>query len=61
MLPLYQVIFDERPPRISRGALDDLTTIGKWFGEELFTYVRIYGSLDATHVLPRYVLDKLLA
>jgi len=27
----------------------------------LFTYVRVFGSSDSPHVLPLYVLDKLLA
>ena len=61
MLPLYQVIFDERPPRFSREALDDLIAIRKWFGEELSTYVWIYRSLVAPNFLPLYVPDKLLA
>jgi len=38
-----------------------LTTVGSWFGEDKFTYVRIFGSLTKPHVLPLYVLDKLLA
>ena len=37
--------------------MDDLVS----FGEELFTYVRIYGSPIAPHVLPLYVPSKLLA
>jgi len=61
MLPLYQVIFYERPPRFSREYLDDLTTIEKWFGAESFTYVRIYVSLYSPHVLPLCVPDKLLS
>ena len=38
-----------------------MTSIGSWFGQELFTYVRVYGSITDPHVLPLYVLNKLLA
>ena len=32
-----------------------------WFGEESFTYIKVFGSIVASHVLPYYVPDKLLA
>lgn len=48
-------------PKISSLAEIDLTTIGRWFGEEKFTYVRIFGSHANPHVLPLYIPDKLLA
>jgi len=37
-----------------------LTVIGSWFGEEKFTYVRLFGSLTEPHVLTLYVPDKYL-
>lgn len=37
------------------------TAISSCFTEENFTYVRVFGSLVAPHVLPIYVPDKLLA
>ena len=33
----------------------------EWFGEETFTYIKVFGSIVAPHVLPYYVADKLLA
>ena len=61
MLPIYQTIFNQPPPRLSHKAKLDLSQIGNWFGEENFTYIRIFGSIFEPHVLPLYVPDKLLA
>ena len=61
MLHIYYAIFDKPAPRISKEAVIDLTVVGNWFGEDKFTYIRVYGSLARPHVLPLYVLDKLLA
>jgi len=47
-------------PRISEEAETNFKTVGSWFEEEKFTYVRLFGSLIKPHVLPLYVLDKLL-
>ena len=35
--------------------------LGKWFGEENFTYILVFGSLTHPHVFPLFVPDKLLA
>lgn len=61
MLPIYYAIFDKPAPRISEEVGIDLTVVGNWFREDKFTYIRIFGSLKKTHVLPLYVSDKLLA
>jgi len=61
MLPIHHSIFDRPAPKISYQAGIDLISIGRWFGEENFTYVRIFGSQANPHVLPLYVPDKLLA
>jgi len=61
MLPIHHSIFDRPMPKISYQARIDLISIGRWFGEENFTYVRIFGSQANPHVLPLYVPDKLLA
>ena len=61
MVHLFQAVFNEKAPRLSKEAQADFSSIGKWFGEELFTYVKVFRSLAQPHVLPLYVLDKLLA
>ena len=61
MLPIYYAIFDKPAPRISEEAGINLTAVGNWFGEDRFTYIRLFGSLPKPHVLPLYVPNKQLA
>ena len=61
MLPIHYSIFDKPAPKISYQAGIDLTGLGRWFAEEKFTYIRIFGSQAKPHVLPLYIPDKLLA
>ena len=60
MLPIHYAIFDKPAPNISLQAEIDLTSIGRWFGEEKFTYVIVFDSHARPHVLPLYIPDKLL-
>ena len=55
------MIYDKDPPRCSPEAQIDIIPIARWFGEELFTYIRVFGSTVPPHVLPLYIPDKLLA
>jgi len=61
MLPIYQTIFNKKAPGLSKEAKIDILSVARWFGEELFTYIRGFWSITTRHVLPYYVLDKLLA
>lgn len=61
VLPILQFVFNEKCPRISPEANNHLLSVGKWFGQESFSYVRVSGSLAHAHVLPLYIPDKLLA
>ena len=61
ILPLYKIMYDKDPPRCSLEAQIDIIPIARWFGEEWFTYIRVFGSTVPPHVLPLYVPDKLLA
>lgn len=61
VLPVHQAIFNKHAPRLSDEASIDLTSIGNWFGEEKFTYVRVFGNTTDPHVLPLHTVDKLLA
>lgn len=60
-MPLYKAIFDRNAPRLSQEATANFTAIGNWFAKENLTYVRVFGSLAAPHVLAIYVPNKLLA
>lgn len=61
MVPIYYSIFDKPIPKISYQAGIDLTAVGSWFGEEKFTYIRVFGRQAEPHVLNLYIPDKLLA
>jgi len=61
VLPLHQIIFNKKAPRFSQEAATHLLTVGKYFIEEWFTYIRAFGITSDPHVLPLYVSDKLLA
>lgn len=60
MLPIYEIIFHKKTPRISPEAKIELLRVGNYFGEELFTYVQIFGNIHNPHVLPLYVPNKIL-
>jgi len=61
MLPIYKMLCNKDAPRFSPEAEIDMLLVGRWFGEELFTYIRVFGSIASPHVLPFYVPDKLMA
>ena len=61
ILLIHQEIFCSKAPRLSNEANRDLKPLGKWFGEESFTYIRVFGILSSLHVLPLFVPDKILA
>ena len=35
--------------------------MARWFGEEKFTYIRVFDNITSPHVLPYYFPDKLMA
>ena len=55
------MLYDKDAPRFYPEAEVDILPVARWFGEEMFTYVRVLGNLASPHVLPIYVPDKLLA
>ena len=61
IISIYQTIFGRFPARLSEKDKVDLSSIGDWFGEERFTYIRFFRSIVEPHILPLYVPDKLLA
>lgn len=61
MLPIYKMLYNRDDPRFSLEAEVDILSVARWFGEEFFTYIRVFGSIGSPHVLPFYVLDELMA
>jgi len=58
---ITSIYFNNKSPRFSKKAAINLLIVGNYFFEELFTYIRVFGSTLDPHVLPLYVFDKLLA
>ena len=54
------MIFDKKVPRVSEEASTNILSVARWFAEENFTNVRVFGSYASPHVLPYYVPDKSL-
>jgi hypothetical protein len=46
--------------RISTKVMQALKDISDWYIGRYYTYIRIYGSTSAPHLLPRYVLNKVI-
>jgi hypothetical protein len=60
MVPLHLILKNPLAPRLTQEAIDTIKENGDWFIDEEFSYVRIYGCEGAPHILPRYVLDRLV-
>jgi len=58
MLPIHKMFYNRDTPRFSPEAEVDILPVGRWFGEELFTYIKVFGNVASPHVLPFYVLDN---
>lgn len=61
MLAIHKKVYNRNTPIFSREAKVDILHIAKWFGEETFTYIRVFESTASPHLLRYYVLDKLMA
>ena len=61
ILLVFQVLFKIKIPTVTPKANKSLKSIGKSLGDGNFTCIRIFGSYAHPHVLPLYILEKLLA
>ena len=55
------MLYNRDTPRFSPEAKVDIIPVARWFGEELFTYNRVFGNISSPHVLPFYIPKKLMA
>jgi len=60
-LPIHKRLYSRDAPRFSQEAEVDILPVARWFGEEKFTYIRVFGSITSPHVLPYYVPEKFMA
>ena len=58
MLPIHKEVYNRTTPRFSKEAEVDIFPVARWFGEETFIYIRVFGS---TALPTNYIPDKLLA
>ena len=61
MLPIHKRLYNQNTPRFSQEDEVYILPVARWFGEETFTYIRVFGSITSPHILPYYVPDKLMA
>jgi len=63
MLHIYQAIFNKKAPRLSEEARADIQPVVRWFGEELLTYIRVFGStlLHMYFCVPHKLLAREIA
>lgn len=61
MLHIHQQVYNRTTARFSKEATVDILPIAIWFGEDTFTYIRVFGSIVSLHFLPYYAPDKLMA
>jgi hypothetical protein len=55
------VIFGIYPQRLSQGDITTQREIGDWHVKKYYTYIRVYGIIGLSHLLPKYVPENLLA
>jgi hypothetical protein len=58
--PLYTTIYGFLRHRISSEARDGMKGIVDWYLGKYYTYIRVYGTTRAPHILPYFVPDCLL-
>jgi len=60
MISLYNMFKNQTTSKFSQGSLNSIKEIGNWFVDNKFSYFKIYGCERELHLLPRYVLDRLV-
>jgi hypothetical protein len=58
---MFFILLGYSPHRISQKDIETLRDIEDWYMGKYYTHVRIYGSYEAPHLLPKYVPDRLLS
>lgn len=58
--PLYQLLFGEEPPCMSKRAMKTLIKLVHWFPIEEGTFIRVFGTHKPPHALPRFSTNKTL-
>jgi hypothetical protein len=57
---IYLLLFMKECPRLSDEAKKVISKVGHWYLDERETYIRVFGTTGAPHLLPIYVPDRLV-
>jgi hypothetical protein len=54
---IYFILFKKECPRLSVVAKKMMSKVGHWYLDERVTYIRVFGTTGAQHLLPAHVPD----
>jgi hypothetical protein len=57
---IYFFFIKKECPRMSDATKKVVSKVGHWYLDEHDTYIRVFGATEAPHLLPVYVLDRLV-
>lgn len=57
---VYKIIFKQDPPCMSHATIESLIDIANWYASPLGTFIQMYIAEKALHVLPKFLMDKLV-
>lgn len=60
MVPIHVAIYGHSPPRISEKNMGNLGTFADCYIEEIFSYIRVFGSFVPPHSLPKILPDRMV-
>jgi len=60
IIPLYQLLFREDPPCMSKRAMRTMVKVAHWFSIDEGRVVGVFGTHKALHALPKFVTDTTL-
>jgi len=52
VLFIHKQGYNWNAPSFSKEAEVDILLVARWFGEEIVTYIKVFGSIASLHVLP---------
>jgi hypothetical protein len=60
IIPMHKILYGCDPTHIFETVSKNLREIADWFIEESFSHIRVYGCSIPPHVLPKFLIDRLV-
>jgi hypothetical protein len=57
---IYFILYKKEFPRLSAVAKKIISKVGHWYLDKRATYIWVFESIEAPHILPAHVLDRLV-